>query len=112
MVLWNALSNVTTENYAIKPIIYYVVMTRQKIIGLYHDNFDELYFWHFVPAKMTVIITVTSWWARWRLKSPALQFYTQPFIQAQIKKNTKAPHHWPLCWEFTGDRRIPRTKDQ
>ena len=28
------------------------------------------------------------------------------------KKNIKAPRHWPLCGEFTGDRWIPRTKDQ
>ena len=25
-------------------------------------------------------------------------------IQAQIKENIKAPRHWPLCGEFTGDR--------
>ena len=25
------------------------------------------------------------------------------------KKNIKAPRHWPLCGEFTGDRWIPRT---
>ena len=24
-------------------------------------------------------------------------------IQAQIKENTKAPRHWPLYGEFTGD---------
>ena len=28
---------------------------------------------------------------------------------AQIKENIKAPRHWPLCGEFTGDRWIPRT---
>ena len=33
-------------------------------------------------------------------------------IQAQIKENIKAPHHWPLCEEFTGNRWIPRTKGQ
>ena len=38
--------------------------------------------------------------------------FTQPFIQAQIKENIKAPRHWPLCGEFTGDRWIPRTKGQ
>ena len=31
---------------------------------------------------------------------------------APIKENIKAPRHWPLCGEFTGDRRIPRTKGQ
>ena len=29
-----------------------------------------------------------------------------------IKENIKAPRHWPLWGEFTGDRLIPRTKDQ
>ena len=37
---------------------------------------------------------------------------TQPLIQAQIKENIKAPRHWPLCGESTGDRWIPRTNGQ
>ena len=57
-------------------------------------------------------ITMTSWWARWRLKSPVSRLFTQAFIQAQIKENIKAPRHWPLWGEFTGDRWIPRTKGQ
>ena len=57
-------------------------------------------------------ITVTSLWARWRIKSPASRFFTQPFIQAQIKENIKAQRHWHLCGEFTGDQWIPRTKGQ
>ena len=32
------------------------------------------------------------------------------FIQAQFKENTKAPRHWPLWGEFTGDRWIPHVK--
>ena len=57
-------------------------------------------------------ITMTPWWAQWRLKSPASPLFTQPFIRAQIKENIKTPHHWLLCGEFTGDLWIPRTKDQ
>ena len=49
-------------------------------------------------------ITVTLWWARWHLRSPASRTFTQQFIQAQIKE---APRYWPLCEEFTGDRWIP-----
>ena len=30
-------------------------------------------------------------WARWRLKSPASQQFTQTFIQAQIKENITSP---------------------
>ena len=42
----------------------------------------------------------------------SLTIVTQPFIQTQIKENIKAPRHWPLCGEFTGDRWIPRTDGQ
>ena len=34
------------------------------------------------------------------------------FIQTQIKENIKAPRHWPLWGEFTGDRWIPFTNGQ
>ena len=34
-------------------------------------------------------ITVTSWWARWRLKSPASRSFTQRFIRAQINRSKK-----------------------
>ena len=60
----------------------------------------------------SITITMTSEWAWWRLKSPASRLFTQPFIRAQIKVNIKAPRHWPLCGEFTGDRWIPRTQGQ
>ena len=42
----------------------------------------------------------------------SLRLFTQPFMHAQIKENIKAPRHWPLCGEFTGDRWIPRTNGQ
>ena len=32
-------------------------------------------------------ITLTSWWAWWRLKSPASRLFTQTFVQAQIKES-------------------------
>ena len=41
-------------------------------------------------------IAVTSYWAQWRLKSPASRLSTQPFVQAQIKENIKAPRYWHL----------------
>ena len=50
--------------------------------------------------------------SRWRPKSPAPGLFTQPFIQAQIKEKIKAPRHWPLCGDVTGDRWIPRTNGQ
>ena len=38
--------------------------------------------------------------------------FTQSFIQTQIKENIKAPRHWPMCGDFTGDRWSPRTNGQ
>ena len=66
------------------------------------------------PSMLGVllIITMTSWWARWRLKSPALRLFTQRVIQAQINENIKALCHWPFWGEFTGGRWIPYTAGQ
>ena len=36
-----------------------------------------------------------------------IPLFTQPFIQAQIKENIKAPRHWTLCGEFTGTGEFP-----
>ena len=33
--------------------------------------------------------------------------FSQQFIQTQIKENTKAPRHWPLCGKFTGTGEFP-----
>ena len=67
--------------------------------------------WH-LNTTSDIFITVTSYWARWRLKSPASRLLIQPFVQAQIKENIKAPRHLPLWGEFAGDQWIPRTKGQ
>ena len=53
------------------------------------------------------VITLTSWWPRWRPKSPASRLFTQSFIQAHIKENINALRHWPLCGEFTGTGEFP-----
>ena len=58
---------------------------------------------HNEPKSQLISITMTSQWAGSRLKSPASRLFTQPFIRAQIKENIKAPRHWPLCGEFTGE---------
>ena len=61
------------------------------------------------------LITVTSIWAWWHLKSPTSRLFTQPFIQAQMEENIKAlrhfvsgihrwlvnsPHKGPVTWKM------------
>ena len=81
-------------------------------IYLYFLSFCNTAKTQVVQILRPLIITVTSQWVQWRLKSSASRLFTQPFIQAQIKESIKAPRHWPLWGEFTGDRLIPRTKGQ
>ena len=57
------------------------------------------------------IITVTSQWASWRLKSATSRLFVPWFVQAPIKENIKAPHHTPLWGESNSYRWIPLTKD-
>ena len=73
-----------------------------------HDNVSWGPFPHYCPFSAG--ITMTSSWAQWLLKSPVSRLFTQPLIQAQIKENTKAPRHRPLCGQSIGDRWIPITK--
>ena len=91
-------------------------------VKLYQGNFSisEKTSYDKIPQKVSkprdwydiTFITMTSQWARWRLKSSASRLFTQSFIQTQIKENTKALRHWPLCGEFTGGQWISRTKGQ
>ena len=58
---------------------------------------------------------VTSQWARWRLKSPVSPLFTQPFAQAQINENIKAPCHWPFVrgihrWSVNSPHKGPVTR--
>ena len=55
---------------------------------------------------------VVTWALQRRLKYPASRMYAQPFGQAQIKLNIKAPRHWSLWGETTGDWWIPLTNGQ
>ena len=76
----------------------------------YHVGY--LFYLHDITMLLMVysllhLITMTSQWPRWRLKSPASRLFTQQFIQTQIKGNIKAPRHWPLCGEFTGTGEFP-----
>ena len=53
-------------------------------------------------SGMAQITGVSSQWVGW-LKSLVFQLFAQPFVQAQIKENIKAPRQWPLWRESTSD---------
>ena len=53
---------------------------------------------------------MTSWWARWRLISPASRLFPQPFIQGADQRKHQSSASLAFMGELTGDRSIPRTK--
>ena len=62
--------------------------------------------WHHSEHYSTVIMsTMTS-----LITSPTIVYST--VYSGADKKNIKAPRHWPLFGELTGDRWIPHTKGQ
>ena len=118
------MASYTIEQPAYENVCYRNCIPLSSIIS--HWWHRALWLWLFPVPPLTTklaswvglgfvvlgIITMTSEWPRWRLKSPASPLFTQPCIQAQINENIKAPRHWPLCGEFTGDRWIPRINGQ
>ena len=77
----------------------------QKSIGSEEDSNECIHqIWdHYGDVIMDAIAS--------QIPIPRL-FTLKPFIQTQIKENIKAPRHWPLCGEFTGDWWIPCTNGQ
>ena len=45
---------------------------------------------------LSLNITVTSQLGPWRPQSPAYGLFARSFIQAHIRENIKAAHHWTL----------------
>ena len=78
----------------------------------YQWNISKGYGWYqTIPHHIeTLRVAVTLQYTQWCLKSPASRLFAQPFVQAPIRENIKAPRHWPLWGEFTSDRWIPLTQ--
>ena len=72
---------------------------RNVIILLHTVNICYGYVTHWYGKTQNCFITMTSWWARWRLKSPASRLFTQPFVQAQRPASlafVRGIHRWPV----------------
>ena len=87
--------NVGLSNYHFTP-----TYTRGCQNNNWDNNFDQNHHVH-VHEYFNHHITLTSWWSRWHLKSPALQLCTQPFIKAHIKEKNQKLRVIGLCEENT-----------
>ena len=61
---------------------------------------------------VAVVRPWSSWEARRQEETIMYTETNQVFVQVQIKENIKAPRHWPLLGETSGDRWISLTKGQ
>ena len=52
------------------------------------------------------LIIMTSWWARWRLKSPSSRLLTQPFVQktSQLRVTGLCEGNSPVTGEFSAQK--------
>ena len=84
-----------------KPIVYSICIFTLHFVHYGLNCRMTLFVWDINTTEHYNDVIMRNW----RLKSG---LFTQPFIQAQIKWNIKAPHHWPLWGEFIDDRWISR----
>ena len=87
-----------------------VFRSPEKRFALYLPLLSILYF----------LMTHFNWWFHYSdviMDTVSSQITSLTIVyltvnSAQIKENIKAPRHWPLCGEFTGDQLIPCTNGQ
>ena len=78
-----------------------VMIITNSVDTVYPVNMHTVFLCHYGDVIMCAIAYKIT---RWPL-------FTQPFIQTQTS-NIKAPRHWPLCGDFTGDRWTPHINGQ
>ena len=101
---WCPPVNVSESTIKLSPFMMWMLFS---ILKKNHDKSCQCHFkWYRTPTKPT-IFTMTSLWARWRLKLSASWSLAQSFVPAQITKNLKVPRHWPLWGDYTDDRWYP-----
>ena len=104
--------------HTVRTVFYPVVLWHYAIIlpilfGIRISSLQQSrdYIWLLYSEEITEAL-------QWRYNGRDSVWNHQPHrcllnaFQAQIKENIKAPHHGPLCGEFTGHWWIPRTNGQ
>ena len=79
-------------------VVYLVIFSYSHNRKLCHNRICKTYQSYdnqSVKISAIIILTATSQWARWRIKSLASWLFTQTFVQTQVKKNIRA-HRWPV----------------
>ena len=125
---WYSIDNKIKQNWSGKNFHFYVFPSLYPPIssdGSIGAWVPGCYFWHYYHRALSNLSQYDSienpidFTLRWRHIKRDCVWNHHPhdcllnrLFKAQIKENIKAPRHWPLCWEFTGDRWTPRTKGQ
>ena len=72
------------------------------LIAQYVLSYNAIKLSHFLIFIVKQVVQILHVWVE-----RAYCLFAQPLVHAWIKENIKAPRHWPLWRESTGDRWIP-----
>ena len=99
----DCLVNVCWNRKSCVKLIYGGLLVSWDRWTFHFSQFDKCLIVELVEAQ--ALTAGLEWWPIWLrgMSFPALRspLFTQPLIPGQIKENSKAAHHWPLCGEFT-----------
>ena len=84
--------------YGVCAIVLFTITSPHELVCIRASQVD---FEMFVNRPWLMTNTMTSWWARRRLKSPASRLFTQPFIQQKHQSSAslafvRGIHWWPV----------------
>ena len=82
--------------------VQYIKLIKTHCTKIYTYSYNTLRVYHYNDVIMGLIASQIT----------GLTIVYSIVIQTQITEIIKAPRHWPLCGEFTGERWIPRTNGQ
>ena len=85
-------------------ILYHFWIFRwlENLKSFHLEHMDLLLLHHYSDVIMSVMTSQIA----------GVSFVYSTVCSGKVKKNIKAPHHWPLWGEFTSDQWIPCTKGQ
>ena len=92
--IWNSMCNTESEFRQTLEVIGTVTLVHAGLMGIAGTHYTDV----ILGAMASQITSFTI-------------VYSTVYSGAD-ERNIKAPRHWPLCGEFTGDRSTPRTNGQ
>ena len=96
------------------------ILTHLKVYSIVKPRYSTR-FWQLMICPLRALVSYNLWiifhyngviMSAMASQITSVSMVCSTVVQTQINENIKAPRHWPLWGEFTGDQWIPLTKGQ